>query len=133
VVPIFIGTTGARMLRLTARYADAWNAFFWWTGNRAEGVPKVRAEVDAACRAEGRDPATLERSVCVLVQLPGAVGTPFAEPPLRGSPTELAAALRAYAGAGIAHVQLRLDPNTAAGVEALGPVLELLDRGDELA
>src|SRR5215212_8585260 len=30
---IMIGTVGARMLRQTALYADAWNAFFWWTGN----------------------------------------------------------------------------------------------------
>ncbi len=126
--PIVIGTNGARMLRQTARYADGWNAFFWWTGNDAAGVPRLRERVDAACREVRRDPRTLERSVCVLVELPRATGTPFQEPPLRGSAEEIADALRAYARGGITHVQLRLDPNTLAGVSALAPVLALLDQ-----
>ncbi|WP_289454532.1 LLM class flavin-dependent oxidoreductase, partial [Klebsiella pneumoniae] len=46
--PIMVGAAGERMLRLTARYADAWNAFFWWSGNRADGVPPLRSAVDAA-------------------------------------------------------------------------------------
>jgi probable F420-dependent oxidoreductase len=125
--PIVVGTNGERMLRQTARYADAWNAFFWWTGNHPGGVPPLGERVDAACREVGRDPATLERTVCVLVELPGATGTPFAEPPLRGAPEEIAEALRAYARAGITHVQLRLDPNTVDGLAALEPVLALLD------
>ena len=49
--------------------------------------------------------------------------------PLRGTPEEMAAALRAYAGEGIGHVQLVVDPITEASVTALAPVLELLDRG----
>jgi hypothetical protein len=39
----------------------------------------------------------------------------------------LVTALRAYADAGIGHVQVWLDPNTVAGVEAFAPVLALLD------
>ncbi len=50
-----------------------------------------------------------------------------AEGALSGSAEELAAALRAYAAAGIAHVQVWLDPNTVAGAEAFAPVLALLD------
>jgi alkanesulfonate monooxygenase SsuD/methylene tetrahydromethanopterin reductase-like flavin-dependent oxidoreductase (luciferase family) len=46
---------------------------------------------------------------------------------LSGSTEELAAALRAYADAGIEHVQIWLDPSTVAGIEAFAPVLALLD------
>jgi probable F420-dependent oxidoreductase len=126
--PIMIGTTGQRMLRQTALYADMWNVFFLWTGNELARVDQLRADVDAACADVGRDPDTLERTACVLVELPGATGTKFSEPPLRGSADEIASALRGYADAGISHVQLRIDPNSVDGVRALEPVLQLLDR-----
>ena len=56
------------MLRLAARYADAWNGGL--TSGRAfpDAVPPLQAAVDAACVAVGRDPATLERTVGVLVE-----------------------------------------------------------------
>ena len=125
--PILIGTTGDRMLRLAAEHADMWNA--WGRNDPAEVAP-LRAKVDAACAAVGRDPATLGRTVSVLIDLPGAAGRPREKPPfLTGSTQELADAFRAYARAGISHVQVVLDPNTVAGIEALAPVLEALDRG----
>ena len=39
----------------------------------------------------------------------------------------IADTLRGYAALGISHVQLVLDPNTAEAIEAMAPVLELLD------
>jgi hypothetical protein len=53
----------------------------------------------------------------------------MAVPPLAGPPEVMATELRAYAAAGIGHVQLVVDPITEATVAALAPVLELLDRG----
>ena len=125
--PILVGTAGERMLRIAARYADQWNA---WGRNDPAAIPELRAKVDAACVDVGRDPATLERTVSVLIDLPGRAGRPREKPPfLTGSPEELAEALRGHAREGISHVQVVLDPNTVAGIEALAPVLELLDRG----
>jgi alkanesulfonate monooxygenase SsuD/methylene tetrahydromethanopterin reductase-like flavin-dependent oxidoreductase (luciferase family) len=48
--------------------------------------------------------------------------------PLAGSPQTIADALRSFARLNITHVQLVLDPNTPAAIEAMAPVLELLDR-----
>jgi len=126
--PIMIGTTGERMLRLTARHAALWNA---WGANSPDRVPALREKVDAACAAVGRDPATLERTVTVLIDLPNRTGRPPREqgPFLTGSPEEIAGAFRGYAREGIIHIQAVLDPNTVAGIEALAPVLSLLDRG----
>jgi hypothetical protein len=50
-------------------------------------------------------------------------------PPVTGSAAEIAAELRAYADAGVSHVQVWLEPNTPAGIAAFAPVLEALDRG----
>ena len=49
--------------------------------------------------------------------------------PLQGPPEVIAEELRAYARAGVAEVQLVVDPITIASLEALVPALELLDRG----
>jgi hypothetical protein len=77
----------------------------------------------------GRDPATVERTVSLLVDLPTATGRPSEEKPglkLR-EPEELAAHLAGYADAGISHVQLMLDPNTPAGIEWAARSVEALD------
>ena len=124
------------MLAATIPYAAAWNAWYADTGNAPGGVPALRAKVDEAWSRPGRDPAEVERTVAVLVRLPGGTGRVMGDtnprmtvPPLEGPPEVIAEALRAYAREGIGHVQLVVDPITEASVAALAPVLELLDRG----
>ena len=131
--PILLGTTGQRMLRLTARYADQWNAYFTRTGNRASGVAPLREAVDAACREVGRDPATLERTITVYVDLTGRVGgqssvNPTGEPALSGPREEIARELLAYADEGVSHIQIYMEPNTLEGIERIAPVIERVRR-----
>lgn len=134
--PLLIGSSGPRMLAATLPYVAAWNAWYADTGNRPDGVPGLRALVDKAATAAGRDPADIERTVAVQVRLPGGHGRVMGDTdprqavvPLEGSPEVIAQALRAYAREGIGHVQLVVDPITEASVAALAPVLELLDKG----
>jgi alkanesulfonate monooxygenase SsuD/methylene tetrahydromethanopterin reductase-like flavin-dependent oxidoreductase (luciferase family) len=132
--PLMIGSKGPRMLRATMPYADSWNAWFDDIGNQPAGVPAVRALVDEACRDVGRDPVEVERTVAVLVRLPGGSGRLQGEtaqgriPPVPGDPVVLAEALRDYAREGIAHVQLVLDPITLDSIRELAPALGELDR-----
>lgn len=122
-LPIMVGASGSRMLRLTAELADHWNGGLRTAGETAGLV----ARVDAACVAAGRDPGSLTRSVEVLVRtLPAGPGAEPEERELRGSPATLAADLRAYAATRIDELQVQLRPNTLAGVEAFAPVLEAL-------
>jgi alkanesulfonate monooxygenase SsuD/methylene tetrahydromethanopterin reductase-like flavin-dependent oxidoreductase (luciferase family) len=134
--PILIGSTGDRMLAITLPYADAWNAWFVDTGNDPSGVAALRERVDVAASALGRDPAAIERTVAVLVRMPGGTGRVMGEAsaaaairPLEGPAEVMAGALRAYAAEGIGHVQLVVDPIMQASIEALEPVLRLLDGG----
>lgn len=57
-LPILVGTGGARMLRLTARFAQEWNT--WGTPEVAGGVI---ANLRTACEKESRDFSTVRKSV----------------------------------------------------------------------
>jgi probable F420-dependent oxidoreductase len=127
--PILIGTTGMRMLGLTARHADHWNVWFSHTGNRAEGMTSLLADVDAACVEAGRNPKSLERSAAVVAEVGPHTPSTMSVPPLTGTPEELAAGLGAYAALGVSHLQVWLEPNTLAGIEAFAAALEALDLG----
>ena len=132
--PLLIGSSGPRMLAITMPYADAWNAWYDDTANAPTGVAALRERVDDAVRVAGRDPAEVERSVAAYVRLSGGTGRirgaadAVETQPLEGPPEVLAETFRAYAAEGIGHLQLVLDPITIGSIEALVPVLELLDR-----
>ena len=134
--PILVAGRGPRMLQLTARYADSWNGWLVSQGSKPDLVPALRDAVDAACRAEGRAPATLERTISVAVNAMGRVVSPRIWPApsnidaLTGTPEELALLLRRFAREGVAHLQICPWPFTVASIEALAPVLDRLDRLD---
>jgi alkanesulfonate monooxygenase SsuD/methylene tetrahydromethanopterin reductase-like flavin-dependent oxidoreductase (luciferase family) len=128
--PIMIGALAhrKRMLSLVARYADMWNGYSTQPGS----PPLVhwQTAVDGACLAAGRDPASLERTLLVRIDVLGMEGRPFGQGAhLRGSAQELAEAIRGYGREGITHLQAWLHPNTLVGIEAFAPVLALLDKG----
>ena len=133
--PLLIGSIGPRMLRITLPHVQAWNVWYADTANTPAGLEPHLRLVDEISREVGRDPAEIERTVAVFVQLPGGTGrrslyvssTP--PKPLAGSPDDIAEGLRAYARLGVGEVQLVVDPITSESIEALAPVLENLDRG----
>jgi alkanesulfonate monooxygenase SsuD/methylene tetrahydromethanopterin reductase-like flavin-dependent oxidoreductase (luciferase family) len=86
-VPILVAAEGPRMLRLTATWADAWNAA--WFGAADTRMRALLAALDAACLEAGRDPATMRRTVGIRIHDPGApLGDRAASP---GDPDRLAA------------------------------------------
>jgi probable F420-dependent oxidoreductase len=131
--PLLIGGSGDRMLRLAARYGDAWNAD---RQNDVIAMQALNTRVDAACHDEGRDPASLSRVIGIQVDLLNAsrqamqprqwVMAPW---PLTGTPEELAAQIRRYAEARVEHMMIWIDPVSLAGIEAFAPVLDLFDQG----
>jgi alkanesulfonate monooxygenase SsuD/methylene tetrahydromethanopterin reductase-like flavin-dependent oxidoreductase (luciferase family) len=132
-IPIMLGTRGEKMLRLTARYADQWNAWLAMTDSSPDRVPPLNAAVDAACADVGRDPATLERTISIMVDVAGGAAIPASmgrgvATPVRGTPAEIAATIRAFAAQRITHLQLYLLPNTVETIQAFAPVLRELGR-----
>jgi alkanesulfonate monooxygenase SsuD/methylene tetrahydromethanopterin reductase-like flavin-dependent oxidoreductase (luciferase family) len=131
--PLMVGSIGPRMLEITLPYVEQWNVWYRQSSNTIDGLRPILAQVDEACRAVGRDPATLEKTSAVLVGMGGSGRvTKYddgAIAPLEGSVAELAARFRAYAALGLAEIQLVVDPITIESIEALAPVLADLDRG----
>jgi FMNH2-dependent dimethyl sulfone monooxygenase len=67
-VPLLVAAKGPRMLKLTATWADAWNAA--WFGAVDDRLRGSLAELDQACDAVGRDRATMRRTIGLRVADP---------------------------------------------------------------
>lgn len=121
--PIWVGTRGERMLRIAARYADAYNAI--WPVTPAE-VAAQRARLVAACADVGRDPATLDLTVGTFVHLPEH-GRPVADDrAISGTEEEIAAQLRVFADLGVRHLIVDFRPDISVqAIEDFGRVLAL--------
>lgn len=57
-IPVMIGTSGKRMLRNVARYAD-----YWDSGQPPENIPSLSGQVEDHCREIGRDPAAIRKAI----------------------------------------------------------------------
>ena len=129
--PLMVGSIGDRMLAITLPHVSSWNAWHAWFGNDVDGYLPLRDRIDDACRKAGRDPAEVERTLALLVAFPGALGrgsavTEAQPDPIDGDPATLVPMLRGFAEAGVAHVQLVLDPITVESIAALEPTVAAL-------
>ena len=131
--PLMLGSIGPRMQSIALPHVDAWNV--WWSdyGNTPEAFAALKDRVDETALAVGRDPATLDATAAVLVQLEGGGGRVMGDygagvmiEPITGSPAEIAEQLTAFGDAGASHIQLVVDPITRQSIEWLAAVLDLL-------
>lgn len=97
--PFVIGGSGEKLtLRVVAQYADIWNAM----AQTPEEFTRKNEILNEHCAAIGRDPATIERSIQVIV-----------------NPNDLAAgrdALRGFIQAGVTHIVCYLRSPFAEGI-----------------
>jgi probable F420-dependent oxidoreductase len=124
--PIWIGATGPRMLRLTARYADGINTV--WHPQPERAAARL-AEFRTACAEMGRDPATVQLTVGTMAHVlaPGEVPKE-GEKGAIGTAEEVAEALAGFAAIGTQHLILILEPADPRGIERFARVVELLDQ-----
>jgi probable F420-dependent oxidoreductase len=130
-VPLMIGSTGPRMLRATLASADAWNLWGPWSGNDPAGFAGENARVTELASEVGRDPASIDRSVCVFTAIEIAAGEePVDEgvAPLTGSMEDIARGIASFAEAGADEVILVPSPNTERAIRAFGEALSLLSQ-----
>lgn len=128
---ILSSARGGRMMDIVARFADAANIA--WVGRPDDPLLVERmAALDAACERQGRDPATLERTVGVSVRYPEATSPGASTDTTKridGDPTApvmVTEGLRAFADAGYPEVMVWLEPMDVAALERLAASVDLL-------
>ena len=125
-----LGSNSPRMSSIALPHVHEWNV--WWDiyGNTPEGFAAVVSDMRDRTVAAGRNPAEVEATACVYVQLPEGSGRTMAEqrgavvPAVRGSVAEMAEQLAAFARVGASHLQLVVDPITIDAISTLGPVAD---------
>jgi probable F420-dependent oxidoreductase len=119
---LMIGANKPRMLAIALPHVDAWNTWFTHYGNTAEGFAAHNAQISEAAERAGRDPAEIERSACVLVEVEAGAGERPRD--VEAVPTaRLAEHLRALADAGADEAILVLDPVNEEAVRLAGSTI----------
>jgi probable F420-dependent oxidoreductase len=128
-VPLMVGSNGPRVLQLTLATADMWNTWFSEFGNTADGFAKRNEAVTRIAESVGRDPATVQRSACVLVitdhssdeRAPSEGVTA-----LDGTPTQIAAGIEEIYQAGADEVIIVVGPIDARSVSTLAETVAII-------
>jgi len=126
-IPIMMGAKGPKMLQLAVRHADIWSWYVEERSDLTEFGPRL-ATLLVACDVAGRDPATIGRSAGIVVEPTSVKGAAeVLGVPVSGTSEEIADAFRAFGAAGYTQLELILWPPTLAALDAMAPVLKLLD------
>jgi alkanesulfonate monooxygenase SsuD/methylene tetrahydromethanopterin reductase-like flavin-dependent oxidoreductase (luciferase family) len=120
-IPVLIAGNGPRLLRLVARHAEAWNTA--WFGRPDDRLRTRLAALGEALEAEGRDMATLRRTVGLAVIDPDHGEEE--ENAFSGSVGELAETLGSFEELGFADAIAVLEPMTVGSLDRLAEAIEL--------
>ncbi len=118
---LMIGANAPRMLSIALPHVDAWNTWYVQYGNTPDGFARHNAGVTQAAERAGRDPAQVERSACVLVEV-----EPVGERPRDVEPVpagRLGDHLRALGEAGADEAILVVDPITESSIRVVSDTL----------
>ena len=114
-IPLLVAGNGPKILRLTARHADAWNTA-WFARPDERLATRVNA-LESALDEEGREPSTLRRTVGMLVVDPAQSSDD--ENAFSGAVSELAETLAGFGKLGFADVIVVLEPMNERSLDRL--------------
>jgi probable F420-dependent oxidoreductase len=117
--PVLIAGKQPRMLKLVVEHADQWNAAWYGHPDQADELRTRLANLRAALDEAGRDPASLAITVGIFVAFEDDADADIPERAIRGSVTEVGAALAGYADLGVSHLIVHLWPRSPDGVRRL--------------
>lgn len=123
-IPLMLGGHGPRTVGLAVRHADIWSAY-GTDSSRPEAFVERIALVDRICEEQGRDPASLRRSVGVAVDLSGegiseAIGMGA---PLGTTVDECVEGIHELAGMGVDSVEFMVVPDDERSLDGVAEVV----------
>lgn len=118
---------GPRNIGLAVRHGDMWSAYAS-SSSQPEAFDEMLALVERTCGEQGRDPASLGRSIGVAVVPPGAEPSPFfaGASPITGSVDEITATLLEFAERGVTSIELMADGDPMTSIPVLGEVVAMI-------
>jgi len=130
--PINIAAGSPKMMRLVARYADAWN---WWGWD--ERIEEINArlgpiadELEQACEEVGRDPSEIARTFDLYsVVPPGFDAGSEMKQPVAGDAGQIADFLLSLGDLGFTEVRCDLTDKSPAALAAMAEVVDLVHQG----
>jgi alkanesulfonate monooxygenase SsuD/methylene tetrahydromethanopterin reductase-like flavin-dependent oxidoreductase (luciferase family) len=120
---IWIAGFGPRIMRLAARWADAFNTS-WHT--RPEDLRDPFTSLDEACHAVSRDPTTLQRTIGTFISFAendADEPTGRFRDTLRGSPEDIAARLVEFRAVGVQHITCMFREPNFRSIERFSQVI----------
>jgi alkanesulfonate monooxygenase SsuD/methylene tetrahydromethanopterin reductase-like flavin-dependent oxidoreductase (luciferase family) len=126
-VPLMMGGHAPRTMTAAARHADTWSAYPT-TSSLPKAFRAMTNQLDRICDGIGRDPASIGRSVGVIVE-PGsersAEETGFGVP-ITGSVEQITDTIAGFADVGVTRVEVHPWPQTIDVLKQLAPVFATL-------
>lgn len=128
-IPLMLAGHGPRTIGLSVKHADVWSAYATSSG-QPSAFSEMMALVDQTCADQGRDPASLGRSVGIGIGAPGRSAGPFFanDDPPTGSAEELAATLLEFHAMGFTSVELLFDDDPDIALPLLAEVIDLVKK-----
>ena len=119
-----IGSIGPRVLRASLPHVDWWNTWFDWFGNDADGFAALNDSISRQCHDVGRDPSTLKRSACLLVDVdPTSTERTISDDYSAATVDDVATRVRELGDAGADEVILVANPIDERSIGRLAEIL----------
>jgi alkanesulfonate monooxygenase SsuD/methylene tetrahydromethanopterin reductase-like flavin-dependent oxidoreductase (luciferase family) len=136
--PIVVAAQRPKTMQLAARFADEWNGFGDAVPQTVDGFRPLVEQLARACESVQRDPATLRRSLYLVLDassvVAGAERSDLAPYLVHGSLDQVAEQLLGFAQLGIDEVWCSFSPQLppdqrASAVAGMEPVVKALHAG----
>ena len=125
-MPLMLAGHGPRNIGLAVRHADIWSAFAT-SSSQPDAFDDMLALVDRTCEEQGRDPASLGRSIGVGVVLPGHESFFFGDShPIGGTVEQIAETMLAYAERGVTSIELMVDGDAQEAIPVLAEAVAIV-------
>lgn len=124
---INIAAGGPKMIELVALFGDAWN---WWSYDEnlhdfAVRIASLQGQLDDACKAVGRQPDTVFRTLDLYsVLAPGHEPNPDRPGMVTGPAEGIAEHLCSVGDHGFSEIRCDVWPKKTTAIEAMAPVLD---------
>jgi alkanesulfonate monooxygenase SsuD/methylene tetrahydromethanopterin reductase-like flavin-dependent oxidoreductase (luciferase family) len=128
-IPLLLGGHKPRTMRLACEHADIWSAYAT-VSSQPEAFRDLLQQFEDMCEESGRDPASIERSIGVVVAAPGKdpTGVLAEDDPIVGFVEQIIDTFSRFAEMGFTRIEIMGAGDQDEIIEGLAPVVGAMRR-----